>query len=66
VLGDAGFYFNGDDPDDLRNQLQNLLHQPEIVGKYRRLAQDRAKSHYSWEIGTRDYERLFHQVARKG
>ncbi|HNR67331.1 MAG TPA: glycosyltransferase [bacterium] len=66
VLGDAGFYFNGDDPDDLRNQLQNLLHQPEIVGKYRRLAQDRAKSHYSWEIVTRDYERLFHQVARKG
>jgi glycosyltransferase involved in cell wall biosynthesis len=42
-----------------------LLSEPELVREYRQRAQYRARTHYSWEAVTDDYERLFYRVCGK-
>jgi glycosyltransferase involved in cell wall biosynthesis len=63
TIGDAGFSYNGKvGADSLRQVLAFLLKNPEVVEEYRRRAQQRAQTNYSWEAVTDAYEWLFYQL----
>ena len=63
TIGDAGFAYNGAiGSESLREILEELLFQPELVQEYRERARTRAQLHYSWESVTDSYERLFNQL----
>lgn len=66
TIGHAGFAYDGTmGADNLREVLQHLLNNPNLVEEYRRRAQWRAQTHYSWEAVTDAYERLFYQILRR-
>jgi glycosyltransferase involved in cell wall biosynthesis len=66
TIGDAGFAYDGKvGADSLRQVLQRLLSEPELVGEYRQRACQRAQTHYTWEAVTDAYERLFYQLCGK-
>jgi glycosyltransferase involved in cell wall biosynthesis len=66
TIDDAGFAYDGVvGADSLRQVLARLLSEPELVREYRQRAQYRARTHYSWEAVTDDYERLFYRVCGK-
>ncbi|UCC64215.1 MAG: glycosyltransferase, partial [Anaerolineae bacterium] len=66
TIGDAGFAYDGKvGTDSLRQVLQRLLSEPELVGEYRQRARQRAQTHYTWEAVTDAYERLFYQLCGK-
>lgn len=63
TIGDAGFSYEGKKgAGSLRQVLAFLLSNPEVVTEYRRRAQQRAQTHYTWEAVTDAYERLLYQV----
>jgi len=65
TIGNTGFSYNGKyGAMDLRNILDNLLKNPELVENYRKLAQDRALKEYSWESVTNEYEKLFYMILK--
>ena len=65
TIGDAGFAYDGQvGPPDLRAILARLLQQPDTVEEYRRRARAFAEQHYSWEVVTSEYERLFYRLRR--
>lgn len=66
TIGDAGFAYDGKiGADSLRQVLQQLLSQPELVKEYRQRARLRAQTRYRWEAVTDAYERLFYQLCDK-
>jgi glycosyltransferase involved in cell wall biosynthesis len=66
TIGDAGFSYDGKaGAESLRQVLQHLLSEPELVAEYRQLARQRAQTHYTWEAVTDAYERLFYQLCEK-
>lgn len=63
VMGDAGLAYAGQKgAEDLRRQLQRLIDHPERVEGYRQRAQERARSCYSWDAVTEQYERLLSEI----
>ncbi|HEY8515959.1 MAG TPA: glycosyltransferase [Candidatus Binatia bacterium] len=69
VLGDAGWYYAKNDPDDLAARLREVLLLPgaEQARKERsRAALARVTALYDWERVTDDYERLARRLARRG
>lgn len=66
TVGDAGFAYDGKTgADSLRQVLQHLLAEPELVTRYRQQARLRAQTYYTWAAVTDAYERLFYQVCEK-
>lgn len=66
TIGEAGFAYDGKmGADSLRQVLQRLLSEPDLVREYRQRAHQRARTHYTWEAVTDAYERLFYQLCRK-
>jgi glycosyltransferase involved in cell wall biosynthesis len=66
TIGDAGFAYDGRvGAESLRQILQHLLSQPEMVEEYRRQARQRAQTYYTWEAVTDAYEQLFYQLCNK-
>lgn len=66
TIADAGLSYDGRaGADSLRSVLRALLQRPDEIAAYRRRAQQRAQTHYSWEAVTDAYERLFYQVRRQ-
>lgn len=65
TIEDAGVTFKKNDPYDLAEKLQALIQAPEKVQKYKRLAIKRVQEHYSWEVVTDEYERLFLKLIDK-
>lgn len=66
TIGKAGLAYDGKQgAESLRPLLQQLLIDSACVDKYAQLAQDRARTHYSWEAVTDAYERLFFQVSQQ-
>ncbi|NKQ35548.1 MAG: glycosyltransferase [Chloroflexi bacterium] len=51
--------------DSLRQILCDLLAHPDKVQTYKQLAQQRARTYYSWAAVTDAYERLFYQVCSR-
>lgn len=63
TIGDAGFAYDGKvGAESLRNVLQHLLTNQDLVQEYRKRARQYAQAHYSWNEVTDAYERLFYQV----
>jgi glycosyltransferase involved in cell wall biosynthesis len=61
VIGDAGIIYHG--VDDLAWQLQRVLNDPSIIGRYRHLAMSRVMRYYNWEQITDQYEELLSRLA---
>jgi len=63
TIGDAGFSYDGKfGAESLRNILHTLLESPEKIVRSRGLAYARAKSYYSWDKVTDEYEKLFYEI----
>lgn len=66
TIGHAGFAYDGQaGGDDLRQVLQRLLCDPELVMEYRRRARQRTQEHYTWDAVTDAYERLFYRLCER-
>ncbi len=49
AVGEAGFVFPVDDTMELKNKLQNLLQQPDLLARAGELARARAGQYYNWD-----------------
>jgi glycosyltransferase involved in cell wall biosynthesis len=66
TIGDAGFAYDGQiGADSLRQVLERLIAEPDVVEAYRHRARQRAETHYTWEGVTNAYERLFYQLCKE-
>jgi glycosyltransferase involved in cell wall biosynthesis len=64
TIGDAGFAYDGSSAgENLRQLLERLINDPELVEEYRQRARQRARNSYSWEAVTDRYERLFYKLS---
>jgi glycosyltransferase involved in cell wall biosynthesis len=61
VIGDAGIVYHS--ADDLAWQMQRVIDDPAIIGRYRHLAMSRVMRYYNWEHITDQYEYLLSQLA---
>jgi len=64
TIGDAGLPYAGDKgATDLARVMAQAIADPALVEEYRKRAAHRAKTVYSWDVVTDQYERLFAQLA---
>jgi glycosyltransferase involved in cell wall biosynthesis len=67
VVDSAGVPYSGvRGAEALEEVLSRLEQEPGSVAVYRRLALERAASHYSWEVVTDQYEKLFSRLLGRG
>ena len=59
TIGDAGFSFRHGDSEDLKEKLQFLLSNPDIVGKMQKKAIDRVGKNYDWDKITSQMEKIY-------
>ncbi len=60
VLYDCGFFFDINEPViNLKNIIEYLIQNPDIVSEYSNKAKERALNHYSWDKITQKYMELF-------
>jgi glycosyltransferase involved in cell wall biosynthesis len=65
TIGDAGLPYAGEKgATDLARVMAQAIADPALVEEYRKRAAHRAKTVYSWDVVTDQYERLFAQLAR--
>jgi glycosyltransferase involved in cell wall biosynthesis len=62
VAGDAAIFFKN--ADELAAELQTISDDPSSVETYRQKAQTRARTQYSWDAVTDEYEKLFRSLAK--
>jgi glycosyltransferase involved in cell wall biosynthesis len=62
VLGDCGFYFK--DVNELKEKIEYLLKNPEVVERYGKMARERTEKLYRWEKIIDDYENLFLKILK--
>jgi len=66
TIGDAAFTYDGIlGAKSLRQVLQRLVSEPELVEEYRQRAKQRADTYYTWAAVTDAYEQLFYQLRDK-
>jgi glycosyltransferase involved in cell wall biosynthesis len=63
VLGDAGLYYDRNDPVSLAKTMGTLVLDPDLRGRLRGAAADRAARLFSWDQVTEQYEALFTRIA---
>jgi glycosyltransferase involved in cell wall biosynthesis len=64
TIGDTGFAYDGKiGSDSLKQVLKRLLASPGLVQEFSERALARARSRYSWEAVTNEYELLFYQLS---
>jgi len=63
VAGEVGRFFDAAAPDSLAQLIDRLVRDPELARSLGRAAAARALERYSWETVTRQYEKLFHELA---
>lgn len=61
VAGDAAIFFKN--ADDLAAELQKISDDPSSVESFRQKARERARTNYSWDAVTDEYEKLFESLA---
>jgi len=64
TIGDAGFSFKHGDSEDLKEELQFLLSNPEAVVKMQRRAIDRIRNYYDWNKITNQMEEIYLSLIR--
>lgn len=65
VIGDSGIIYRKNDPSDLRDKLEYLVKNPDIIESYRKKAQERIQKNYTWDIVVDKYENLFKILTNK-
>ena len=65
VLADAGIVYEAGNAGDLRAKLQEVLDDPSLIERCGEKARARARSVYSWEKVTDEYEQLFGELAAR-
>jgi glycosyltransferase involved in cell wall biosynthesis len=65
VLGDVGFFFKIGENGDLRDKMQFLLDNPDLVQQTGQRALARIRERYTWDQVTANYERLFVRMAQR-
>ena len=65
VLGDAGRYYRRNDPADLGRILVELVRDEPARTSHGAAAGERAKSLFSWDHVTDDYETLFSRLVTR-
>jgi glycosyltransferase involved in cell wall biosynthesis len=63
VAGEAGVFFRAAHPASLAEVLERLRHDPEEVGRHRRLAAARARERYDWERVADGYAAMLRRLA---
>ncbi len=59
VTGDAGLIYKKNDIADLREKIQYLIDNCDVIKDYRKKAQERIRKNYSWDVVTGKYKKLF-------
>ncbi len=60
VVRNCGAYFDKENPEySLKNKIEELSNNYDLISKYRKLALQRVQNRYSWERITTQYEKLF-------
>ncbi|HZS93491.1 MAG TPA: glycosyltransferase [Chloroflexota bacterium] len=63
TIGDAGLAYDGErGSSSLEAVLRQLVESPSLVESYRRLARDRARQRFQWELIVDEYEELFERI----
>lgn len=62
VIGDVGVWFEPNNIDDLKEKFEFLLHNPDKVEQYRKLAPKRIEEFYNWDDVVFKYEKLFQTI----
>lgn len=66
TIGGAGVTFRNKDVDDLRDQLQYLVDNPDVVKANRSAAVERIRAKFDWDQIAEEYECLFEQLIKQG
>jgi len=59
VVGDAGIIYRKNDVDDLKEKIQYVISNANVIKVYKEKALERIKQNYSWDTVTDRYEKLF-------
>lgn len=63
TVADAGLAYDGSiGAPSLREVIAKLLNKPEVITEFQKKAERRARSYYSWEEVTSEYERLIFKI----
>jgi glycosyltransferase involved in cell wall biosynthesis len=62
VAGDAAIFFKN--ADDLAHEMQKISNDASSVESLRQKARERARTHYSWDAVTDEYEKLFESLSK--
>jgi len=59
VINDAGIIYKKNDVEDLKEKIEYVIRNPQVIKMYGEKAKERIKSNYSWDTVTDKYENLF-------
>jgi len=59
VVENSGIIYKKNDVEDLKEKIEYVIKNPEVVGIYREKAKERIRVNYSWDAVTDKYEDLF-------
>jgi len=62
VIADSGVPFQRGNAADLKDKLELLLNNEDLVRQYRRRAQLHVQKHYNWQDVADQYEQLYWQL----
>ncbi len=64
TVGDAGYLFKHGDSGDLKEKLQFLIENPELVDRMQQKAIDRIRNNYDWDKITNQIEKIYFAIAK--
>lgn len=64
VVGNAGIIYKKNDIEDLREKIEYVIRNPEVIRMYGEKARKRIKANYSWDTVTDKYESLFLKMTK--
>jgi glycosyltransferase involved in cell wall biosynthesis len=62
VVGNSGLIYKENDSEDLKEKLQYVIDNPNLIKSYGEKARERVEQNYSWDVVTDKYEKLFLQM----
>jgi len=62
VINDAGIIYKKNNVKDLKEKIEYVIKNPEVIRMYGEKAKERVKANYSWDAVTEKYESLFFKM----
>jgi len=59
VINDAGIIYKKNNAQDLKEKIEYIIKNPEVIRMYGEKAKERVQANYSWDAVTEKYENLF-------